>query len=70
EDVKVCIRTCNICQKRGLTNQQEELIQIPVKGPFHKIGIDIKGLLLITSSENRYIIITIDYFTKWPGHLP
>ncbi|EXX64786.1 gag-pol fusion protein [Rhizophagus irregularis DAOM 197198w] len=52
EDVKEYIRTCDICQKRGLTNRREELIPIPVKGPFHRIGIDIKGPLPITSSGN------------------
>ncbi|GBC53477.2 putative integrase core domain protein [Rhizophagus irregularis DAOM 181602=DAOM 197198] len=36
------------------------------KEPFHRIGIDIKGPLPITSSGNKYIIVAIDYFTKWP----
>ncbi|CAB4494325.1 unnamed protein product [Rhizophagus irregularis] len=67
EDViKEYIRTCDNCQRRGPTNRREELIPIPVKGPFHRIGIDIKGPLPITSSGNRYIIVAIDYFTKWP----
>jgi hypothetical protein len=39
---------------------------ISVHGLFHRIGIDIKGPLLITSNGNRYIIIAMDYFTKWP----
>ncbi|CAI2164282.1 16622_t:CDS:2 [Funneliformis geosporum] len=29
------------------------------------IGLYIKGLLPITKAGNRYIIIAIDYFTKW-----
>ncbi|EXX63433.1 putative integrase core domain protein [Rhizophagus irregularis DAOM 181602=DAOM 197198] len=66
EDVKEYIKTCDICQRRGPTNRREELIPIPVKGPFHRIGIDIKGPLPITSSGNRYIIVAMDYFTKWP----
>ncbi|GBC12673.2 putative integrase core domain protein [Rhizophagus irregularis DAOM 181602=DAOM 197198] len=49
-----------------LGEDREELIPIPVKGPFHRIGIDIKGPLPITSSKNRYIIVAMDYFTKWP----
>ncbi|GET52158.1 DDE-type integrase/transposase/recombinase [Rhizophagus irregularis DAOM 181602=DAOM 197198] len=55
-----------IRKRRGPTNRQEELIPIPVKGLFHRIGIDIKGPLPITSSGNRYIIVTMNYFTKWP----
>ena len=34
--------------------------------PFHKIGIDIKGPLPITKEGNRYIIVAMDYLTKWP----
>jgi hypothetical protein len=66
EDVKEYIKTCDVCQRRGPSNRREELIPIPVKGPFHRIGIDIKGPLPITSSGNRYIIVAMDYFTKWP----
>ena len=42
------------------------LVPLEVKEPFHHIGIDIKGSLLITLKENCYIIVTMDYFTKWP----
>ena len=42
------------------------LIPIKVKALFHRVGIDIKGPLPITSDNNRYIIIAMDYFTKWP----
>ena len=37
-----------------------------VKGSFYKIRIDIKGPLPITSNGNRYIIVAMDYFSKWP----
>jgi hypothetical protein len=30
------------------------------------MGIDIKGPLPITSNGNRYIIVAMDCFTKWP----
>jgi hypothetical protein len=66
EDVKKYIQTCDVCQRRGPSNRREELIPIPVQGPFHRIGIDIKGPLPITSNGNRYIIVAMDYFTKWP----
>ena len=66
EDVKIYIQTCDICQKRGPLQHREELIPIKIKGPFYKIGIDIKGPLSITSNGNRYIIVAMDYFSKWP----
>src|SRR6266496_2280643 len=37
-----------------------------MQGPFYRIGIDIKEPLPITSSGNKYIVVAIDYFTKWP----
>ena len=66
EDVKNYIRSCDICQWREPQQRREELIPIKVKGPFHRIGIDIKGPLLITLKGNRYIVVAMDYFSKWP----
>ncbi len=37
-----------------------------MKALFQQIGIDIVGLLTITKRGNRYIVMAIDYFTKWP----
>ena len=37
-----------------------------VEYPFHRVGIDIKGPLPVTTRENRYIIVAMDYLTKWP----
>ena len=64
DDVKEYIKNCDACQKREPMNRKEMLIPIKVKAPFYRVGIDIKGPLLITSDNNRYIIIAIDYFTK------
>jgi transposase InsO family protein len=65
-DVKEYIRSCDVCQRRGPQQRREELIPIEIQGPFHRIGIDIKGPLPITSNGNRYIIVAMDYFSKWP----
>jgi len=66
DDVKEYIKNYDACQKRGPVNRKEMLIPIKVKAPFHRVGIDIKGPLPITSDNNRYIIVAMDYFTKWP----
>lgn len=36
-----------------------------VGSPFDKVQMDILGLLPTTSKENCYLLIIIDYFTKW-----
>ena len=33
---------------------------------FERWKIDIVGPLPITQNGNRYIIVTMDYFTRWP----
>src|ERR1700741_369143 len=66
EDVRQYIKNCENCQKRGKPTRSEELIPLKIGQPFSRIGIDIKGPLPITKNNNRYIIVAMDYFTKWP----
>ena len=66
ETIRQYVKACENCQKRGKLNRNEQLIPLIVEYPFHRVGIDIKGPLPITSRENRYIIIAMDYLTKWP----
>ncbi|GBC05841.1 hypothetical protein RclHR1_06470004 [Rhizophagus clarus] len=65
-DIKIYIESCDNCQRRGKTKRREELLPLKIGGPFDKIGIDIKGPLPVTQKGNRYIIVAMDYFTKWP----
>jgi hypothetical protein len=64
--VKHYIKGCDECQRRGQPFRKEPLIPIKIGEPFHRVGIDIKGPLPITKKENRYIIVAMDYLTKWP----
>src|SRR4051794_3510989 len=70
DSVKKYIQRCDACQKRGKLNRKEESYPIAVKGLFYQIEIDIKGLLLVTTKGNRYLIIAMDYLTKWPEAKP
>jgi hypothetical protein len=38
---------------------------IPPLGAFEKWGIDLKGPLLIAPQANKFLVVAIDYFTKW-----
>ena len=33
--------------------------------PFSRIGVDIIGPLPRGTSDNRYVVVAVDYFTKW-----
>src|SRR6266511_1044949 len=64
-DLEEYVRTCDQCQRRGKPVGKNELHPIVVREPFYQIGIDIVGPLPLTSLGNKYIIVAIDYFTKW-----
>ena len=57
--------SCTECQKRLKTRRKEPLYPIQVGRAFERIGIDLVGLLLITTQNNRYIIVATNYLTKW-----
>src|SRR6266542_1122581 len=69
-DIKSYIQTCNQCQRYGKTTDENELHSIRIKEPFYQWGIDIVGPLTETSHENKYIVVAIDYFTKYPEARP
>ena len=70
EDIRIYVRSCDICQRRGKYKRSEPLHPIPVGEPFHRIGIDYVGLLPRTKEGNKYIIVAMDYLTKWPEARP
>jgi len=66
KDIETYVKSCDQCQRRGKPQGKNELHPIRVKEPFYQIGIDIVGPLPITNRGNKYIVVAIDYFTKWP----
>ena len=64
--IKKYVASCHLCQTRKISHQGPvgKLQPLEIKSPFYRIGIDILGPLP-SSSNNRYIIVCIDYFTKW-----
>jgi len=65
EDIKKYIASCDECQKRRKKLRRGEFRPIPVGEPFEMIGIDFVGPLPRTRKGNKYIIVAIDYLTKW-----
>jgi transposase InsO family protein len=43
---------------------------VTIVGPFTKWGIDFTTCHLASARGNRYIIIAVDYFTKWFEAMP
>ena len=67
QDVKYIVRTCKKCQlfKPQSFNYQTEDIATKPGLPFTKVGLDIVGPLPTTKKGNQYIIVLVDYLTKW-----
>ena len=65
-DVKRHCRSCLTCATRKGTGRafKPPLQPIPVGGPFHRVGVDVLQLPL-TESGNQYVVIFLDYLTKW-----
>jgi hypothetical protein len=70
EDIKNYVQSCDSCQKRGRASRIEPLHPIPIGQPFHHIGINYVRPLPVSSKGNKYIIVAIDYLTKWPEAKP
>jgi hypothetical protein len=66
EDIKTYVRNCDTCQKRKKDKDQSEAASAKITpDPFYHIGIDIMGPLPRTLTGKRYIVLAIDFFTKW-----
>ncbi|GKE75468.1 reverse transcriptase domain-containing protein, partial [Tanacetum coccineum] len=61
------IRTCNACQTHQPVprNPQQKLTPITSPWPFYKWGIDISDPFPEGKGKVKFLIVAIDYFTKW-----
>ncbi|GKA61198.1 reverse transcriptase domain-containing protein [Tanacetum coccineum] len=67
KDARTLIRACQDCQvhKPVPRNPQHKLTPITSPWPFYKWGIDIAGPFLEGPGKIKFLIVVIDYFTKW-----
>lgn len=67
-DVRRFYRGCLTCAtQKGPGRGIRPLLQpIPVKGPFHRVGVDVLTLPL----TSKYLIVFLDYPTKWVEAYP
>ncbi len=70
KDIKEYAKTCFQCQQKGLMRQNNQKQTIPPTDIFKKWEVNIVGPLPITREENRYIVVAMDYFSRWPEARP
>ena len=65
-DVRRFCRSCISCVSRRGPGRavRPPLCPIPVEKPFHRIAVDVLKMPL-TSRGNKYVVVFMDYFTKW-----
>ncbi|XP_075654785.1 uncharacterized protein LOC142624951 [Castanea sativa] len=67
KDAQAYVRAYNKCQRFSNVIRQpaEELIPITAPWPFAQWGLDIMGAFPIAMRRLKFLIVGIDYFTKW-----
>ena len=73
KDAHAYVRKCDICQRSGgrLAKTTEPLQLVIILEPFEQWGIAIIGEINHKSSlQHKYIIMAIDYFTRWVEAIP
>ena len=67
EDCKKYAQCCKQCQQHADWHKAplEELKSIYSPWPFHTWGIDILGPFPLAIRQMKYLVVAIEYFTKW-----
>ena len=67
KDATDLVKKCKICQEHAKISRlpSEPLTSIACPWPFQQWGLDILGPLLISKGQCKFIIVAVDYFTKW-----
>ncbi|RDX76167.1 hypothetical protein CR513_43871, partial [Mucuna pruriens] len=60
-------KKCDLCQRFVEIHKAplEPLHLIMFPWPFHKWGVNILGSFLVVTGHVKYLIVVVDYFTKW-----
>nr|KYP76554.1 Retrovirus-related Pol polyprotein from transposon 412 [Cajanus cajan] len=66
-DCQAYVQKCKECQQFGNTHRQppEALHQMMSLWPFARWGMDILGLFPPAKGQLKFLLVAIDYFTKW-----
>ena len=70
-DVRDFGLSCRVCRETGRAGKKRAPLQQYVVGePWDRVGLDAMGPFPVSARGNRYIVVAMDYFTKWPEAFP
>lgn len=72
KDVEHWVHSCTDCatRKNPKTTECAPVLPIPVDSAFQHLAVDVLGPLPVTCLGNRYIVVFMEYMTKWPEIFP
>ena len=71
ENIAIFLENCEDCKRRGNPRQKKAPMQIYITGaPFLRCSVDLLGPYQISKAQNRYLVVLVDTFTKWPEVIP
>ncbi|XP_057760122.1 uncharacterized protein LOC130980459 [Arachis stenosperma] len=61
------VKACDNCQKHAAisTRPAELLHSMEVSWPFYRWGLDILGPFPIAPGQEKFLLVVVDYFSKW-----
>ena len=67
KDAQAYVKTCDKCQRFNNAIRQpfEELAPMTAPWPFAQWGLDIMGPFPTAVRQLKFLVVGIDYFTKW-----
>ena len=67
KDAQAYVKACNKCQRFSnfIRQSSEELTPMTAPWPFTQWELDIMGPFLTTIRQLKFLVVGIDYFTKW-----
>ncbi len=67
DDIESWVKCCRSCAmtKRGHGRGRAPLIQELAGAPFQRVAFDVIGSLPITETGKQFILVLVDYYTKW-----
>jgi hypothetical protein len=70
KDVTRWCRRCNKCAQTNKRVTRAALVHDLVGSPLERVGIDIVGPFPTSEEGNSYLLVIIDYFTRWTEAYP
>ncbi|KAJ8014587.1 hypothetical protein DPEC_G00017180 [Dallia pectoralis] len=65
-EVQVYCQRCDACTARKGPMGRAPLQQYQVGAPMDRVAVDVLGPFPRTPRGNRFVVVAMDYFTKWP----